>query len=73
MNDTLNKAINFAVKNPLYFDYSEAVLELKHTLKAYEEATLKKQWEDAYDLSMALVDVSQKLEDIAQQMHHEQK
>ena len=73
MNDTLNKAINFAVKNPVYFDFSETLLELKRTIKAYEEATLKKQWEEAYDLSISLVDISQQLEDIAQQMHHDQK
>ena len=73
MNDTLNKAINFAVKNPVYFDYSETLLELKHTIKAYEEATLKKKWDDAYDLSITLVDLSQQLEDIAQQMAHEAK
>lgn len=73
MNDTLNKSINFAVKNPVYFDFSETLLELKHTLKAYENATLKKDWEAAYDLSISLVDISQQLEDIAQQMHHDQK
>jgi hypothetical protein len=73
MNHTLNKAINFAVKNPTYFDFSETLLELKRTVKQYEEATLKKQWENAYDLSMALVDLSQQLEDIAQQMFHEAK
>ena len=73
MNDTLNKSINFAVKNPVYFDFSETLLELKQTLKAYENATLKKDWEAAYDLSISLVDISQQLEDIAQQMHHDQK
>jgi len=73
MNNALNKAINFAVKNPAYFDYSETVLELKHCIKAYEEATLKKKWEDAYDLSIAMVDISQRLEDIAQQMFHDEK
>lgn len=73
MNDTLNKAINFAVKNPVYFDFSETLLKLKRTIRAYEEATLKKQWEEAYDLSISLVDISQQLEDIAQQMHHDQK
>ena len=73
MNETLKKAINFAVKNPVYFDYSETVLELKHCIKAYEEATLKKQWETAYDLSIAMVDISQRLEDIAQQMFHDEK
>jgi hypothetical protein len=73
MNDTLNKAINFAVKHPAYIDFSETLLELKHTIKAYEEATLKKKWDDAYDLSITLVDLSQQLEDIAQQMAHEAK
>ena len=73
MNDTLNKAINFAVKHPTYIDFSETLLELKHTIKAYEEATLKKKWDDAYDLSITLVDLSQQLEDIAQQMAHEAK
>ena len=64
----LKKAINFAVKNPIYIDFSETLLELKRTTRAYEEATLKKDWESAYDHSMALVDLSQRLEDIAQQM-----
>ena len=73
MNDTLNKAINFAVKHPAYIDFSETLLELKPTIKAYEEATLKKKWDDAYDLSITLVDLSQQLEDIAQQMAHEAK
>ena len=73
MNDTLNKAINFAVKHPAYIDFFETLLELKHTIKAYEEATLKKKWDDAYDLSITLVDLSQQLEDIAQQMAHEAK
>lgn len=73
MNDTLNKAINFAVKHPTYIDFSETLLEIKHTLKAYEEATLKKNWDTAYDLSIALVDLTQQLEDIAQQMAHDEK
>jgi hypothetical protein len=67
--EKLKKQINFAVKNPIYIDFSETLLELKRTTKAYEEATLKKDWEIAYDLSMALVDLSQRLEDIAQQMY----
>ncbi len=73
MNDTLNKAINFAVKHPTYIDFSETLLEIKHTLKAYEEATLKKNWDTAYDLSITLVDLTQQLEDIAQQMAHDEK
>ncbi len=73
MNDTLNKAINFAVKYPTYIDFSETLLEIKRTVKQYEEATLKKKWDDAYDLSITLVDLSQQLEDIAQQMTHEAK
>lgn len=68
--EKLKKQINFAVKNPIYIDFSETLLELKRTTKAYEDATLKKDWEFAYDLSMALVDLSQRLEDIAQQMYH---
>ena len=68
--EKLKKQINFAVKNPIYIDFSETLLELKRTTKAYEDATLKKDWELAYDLSMALVDLSQQLEDIAQQMYH---
>jgi len=67
--EKLKKQINFAVKNPIYIDFSETLLELKRTIKAYEESTLKKNWEIAYDLSMALVDLSQRLEDIAQQMY----
>jgi len=73
MNDTLNKAINFAVKHPAYIDFAETLLEVKRTVRQYEEATLKKQWDDAYDLSITLVDLSQQLEDIAQQMAHDQK
>jgi len=73
MNDTLNKAINFAVKSPKYIDFAETLLELKRTIKQYEEATLKKDWDGAYDLSITLVDLSQQLEDIAQQMAHDQK
>lgn len=73
MNDTLNKAINFAVKHPTYIDFSETLLEIKHALKAYEEATLKKNWDTAYDLSITLVDLTQQLEDIAQQMAHDEK
>jgi hypothetical protein len=73
MNDALNKAINFAVKSPKYIDFSETLLELKRTIKQYEEATLKKDWDGAYDLSITLVDLSQQLEDIAQQMAHDQK
>ena len=68
--EKLKKQINFAVKNPIYIDFSETLLELKRTTKAYEDATLRKDWESAYDLSMALVDLSQRLEDIAQQMYH---
>ena len=71
--ERLRKSINFAVKNPAYFDYSETVLELKHALKAYETATLVKDWESAYDLSITLVDISQRLEDIAQQMFNDEK
>jgi hypothetical protein len=73
MNETLNKAINFAVKSPKYIDFAETLLELKRTIKQYEEATLKKDWDGAYDLSITLVDLSQQLEDIAQQMAHDQK
>lgn len=73
MNDTLKKAINFAVKHPTYIDFSETLLEIKHTIKAYEEATLKKNWDTAYDLSITLVDLTQQLEDIAQQMAHDEK
>ena len=73
MNEKLNKAINFAVKHPIYIDFAETLLEIKRTIKAYEEATLKKQWDDSYDLSITLVDLSQQLEDIAQQMAHDQK
>lgn len=73
MNDTLNKAINFAVKHPTYIDFSETLLEIKHTIKAYEEATLKKNWDTAYDLSITLVDLTQQLEDIAQQIAHDEK
>jgi hypothetical protein len=73
MNDTLNKAINFAVKNPTYIDFSETLLEIKRTVKQYEEATLKRKWDDAYDLSITLVDLSQQLEDIAQRMAHDEK
>ena len=73
MNQTLKKAINFAVKNPTYIDFSETLLEIKRIVKAYEEATLKKQWDDAYDLSITLVDLSQQLEDIAQRMAHDEK
>ena len=73
MNQTLKKAINFAVKNPIYIDFSETLLEIKRTVKAYEEATLKKQWDHAYDLSITLVDLSQQLEDIAQRMAHDEK
>lgn len=71
--EKLKKQINFAVKNPIYIDFSETLLELKRTTKAYEEATLKKDFELAYDLSMELVDLSQKLEDISQQMIYETK
>ena len=73
MNNILKKAINFAVKNPVYIDFSETLLEVKRTIKQYEEATLKKNWDDAYDLSITLVDLSQRLEDIAQQMAHDNK
>ena len=65
--------IYFAVKNPIYIDFSETLLEVKRTVKQYEEATLKKNWDDAYDLSITLVDLSQRLEDIAQQMAHDNK
>ena len=73
MNETLKKAINFAVKNPKYIDFAETLLELKRTIRQYEDATLKKDWDGAYDLSITLVDLSQQLEDIAQQMAHDQK
>ena len=69
----LQKAINFAVKNPIFIDFSETLLDLKRTTKAYEEATLKKNWEAAYEFSTVLVDISQRLEDIAQSMFHDQK
>jgi hypothetical protein len=73
MNETLRKAINFAVKNPIYIDYAELVTEIKHTMKAYEEATLKRDWDKAYDISITLVDLSHDLEDVARQMLHDQK
>ncbi len=73
MNETLKKAINFAVKSPKYIDFAETLLEVKRTIKQYEEATLKKDWDGAYDLSITLVDLTQQLEDIAQQMAHDQK
>ncbi len=73
MNETLKKAINFAVKRPSYIDFAETLLEVKRTIKQYEEATLKKDWDGAYDLSITLVDLTQQLEDIAQQMAHDQK
>ena len=73
MNDTLNKAINFAVKNPSYIDYAEIYQELKHTLKDFHEATLKRDWDKAYDLSITMVDLSHDLEDAAQRMLYEQK
>ena len=69
----LRKAINFAVKNPAYIDYAEIYQELKHTLKDYHEATLSKDWDKAYDLSITLVDLSHSLEDAAQKMLYEQK
>ena len=68
--EKLKKQINFAVKNPIYIDFSETLLELKRTIRAYEDATLRKEWDYAYDKSMELVDLSQRLEDIAQQMYH---
>jgi hypothetical protein len=73
MNKTLNKAINFAVKNPSYIDFAETLLEIKRTIRHYEDATLKKEWDIAYDLSITLVDLSHDLEDIARQMAHDQK
>lgn len=73
MNETLKKAINFAVKNPSYIDFAETLLELKRTIRQYEDATLKKDWDGAYEISIEMVDLSQKLEDIAQQMAHDQK
>jgi hypothetical protein len=73
LNETLNKAINFAVKNPKYIDFAETLLEIKRTTKAYEEATLKKDWDVAYDISIALVDLTHDLEDIARQMLNDQK
>lgn len=66
--EKLKKSINFAVKYPEYVDYSMTLLDIKRTTKAYENATLKKKWDLAYDLAIELVDYSQKLEDIAQQM-----
>ena len=72
MNETLNKAINFAVKNPSYIDFAETLLEIKRTTKAYEEATLKKDWDGAYDISITLVDLTHDLEDIARQMLEQQ-
>lgn len=73
MNETLKKAINFAVKNPQYIDYAEIYQELKHTLKDYHEATLKRDWDKAYDLSITLVDLSHDLETAAQKMLYDQK
>ena len=73
MNETLKKAINFAVNNPSYIDYAEIYTELKHTLKEYHEATLKRDWDKAYDLSITLVDLSHDLEDAAQRMLYDQK
>ena len=72
MNETLNKAINFAVKSPKYIDFAETLLEIKRTTKAYEEATLKKDWDGAYDISITLVDLTHDLEDIARQMLEQQ-
>lgn len=66
--EKLKKQINFAVKNPIYIDFSETLLELKRTTKAYEDANLRKDFGKAYDLAIELVDISQKLEDIAQAM-----
>ena len=73
MNETLKKAINFALNNPQYIDYAEIYQELKNTLKDYHEATLKRDWDKAYDLSITLVDLSHDLEDAAQRMLYDQK
>jgi hypothetical protein len=73
MNETLKKAIKFAVKSPKYIDFAETLLEIKRTTRAYEEATLKKDWDGAYDISIALVDLTHDLEDIARQMLNDQK
>ena len=73
MNKTLKKAINFAVNNPEYIDYAEIYQELKHALKDYHEATLKRDWDKAYDLSITLVDLSHDLETAAQKMLYDQK
>lgn len=73
MNETLKKAINFAVNHPKYIDYAEIYQELKHTLKDYHEATLKRDWDNAYDLSITLVDLSHDLETAAQKMLYDQK
>jgi hypothetical protein len=73
MNDTLNKAINFAVKNPMYIDYAEIYLELKHTLRDFHEATLKKDWDTAFVLSNNLVELSHELETAAERLLNDQK
>lgn len=73
MNEKLKKVIDFAVKNPVYIDFSETLLELKHTLRDYENAVLHKKFDEAYDLSITICDLSQQLENIAMQMSHDQK
>lgn len=73
MNDTLNKAINFATKHPMYIDYAEIYLELKHTLRDFHEATLKKDWDTAFVLSNNLVELSHDLETAAERLLNDQK
>lgn len=46
-------------------DYSTPYLALHKLLKDFQNATLKGQYQQAYEISVDITDVSQQLEDIA--------
>ena len=73
---TLRRAINFAVKYPEYVDFAETLLEVKYLIKEWEKAELRKDIEYAHDCSMALTEASMRLEEITLELKrkkHEQK
>lgn len=46
-------------------DYSTPYLALHRLIKDFHEATLKGQYQQAYEISVDITDVAQQLEDIA--------
>lgn len=49
-------------------DFSEKYLEIKKLMTDYHNSTLKRQWDNAHYISVAMAQASKELEQIAQKM-----